>query len=68
MPSSSASGSSVLSGGKVVFDGTPDHLTAEIVHQIYPGGLEDPGIGPRAEAARRRPQPILAPLVATATA
>ncbi|WNJ88503.1 phosphonate ABC transporter ATP-binding protein [Bosea sp. 685] len=56
-----------LSGGKVVFDDTPDHLTAEIVHQIYPG-LEDPGIGrvlkPRA-AAR---QPLAAPLVATATA
>jgi phosphonate transport system ATP-binding protein len=32
-----------LSGGKVVFDDTPDHLTTEIVHQIYPG-LEDPGI------------------------
>jgi phosphonate transport system ATP-binding protein len=32
-----------LSGGKVVFDDTPDHLTAEVVHQIYPG-LEDPGI------------------------
>jgi phosphonate transport system ATP-binding protein len=32
-----------LSGGQVVFDDTPDHLTPEIVHQIYPG-LEDPGI------------------------
>ncbi|WP_377839290.1 phosphonate ABC transporter ATP-binding protein [Bosea sp. UC22_33] len=30
-----------LSGGRVVFDDTPDHLTSEIVHQIYPG-LEDP--------------------------
>jgi phosphonate transport system ATP-binding protein len=56
-----------LSGGKVIFDDTPDHLTTEIVHQIYPG-LEDPGISrvlkPRA-AAR---QPILAPFIATATA
>ena len=26
-----------------MFDDTPDHLTAEVVHQIYPG-LEDPGI------------------------
>ena len=32
-----------LSGGKVVFDDTPDHLTVDVVHQIYPG-LEDPGI------------------------
>jgi phosphonate transport system ATP-binding protein len=32
-----------LSGGKVVFDDTPDHLTVDIVHQIYPG-LDDPGI------------------------
>jgi phosphonate transport system ATP-binding protein len=32
-----------LSGGKVIFDDTPDHLTVDVVHQIYPG-LEDPGI------------------------
>jgi phosphonate transport system ATP-binding protein len=32
-----------LSGGKVVFDDTPDHLTVDVVHQIYPG-LEDPGV------------------------
>ena len=40
-----------LSAGKVVFDDTPDHLTPEIVHQIYPG-LEDPGIAPRAASRR----------------
>ena len=27
----------------MVFDDTPDHLTVEVVHQIYPG-LEDPGV------------------------
>ena len=32
-----------LSGGKVVFDGTPGPLTADVIHRIYPG-LEDPGI------------------------
>jgi phosphonate transport system ATP-binding protein len=32
-----------LSDGKVVFDDTPDHLTVDVVHQIYPG-LEDPGV------------------------
>jgi len=56
-----------LSGGKVIFDDTPDHLTAEIVHKIYPG-LEDPGI---ARVLKPRPagQPAAAtPMIAVATA
>ncbi|MGE0725807.1 MAG: phosphonate ABC transporter ATP-binding protein, partial [Alphaproteobacteria bacterium] len=32
-----------LSGGKVIFDGTPEALTLDMVHRIYPG-LDDPGI------------------------
>lgn len=55
-----------LSGGRVVFDDTPDHLTSEIVHQIYPG-LEDPGIS-RVLKPRPVSQPVLAPMIATATA
>ncbi|KFC72707.1 Phosphonates import ATP-binding protein PhnC 2 [Bosea sp. LC85] len=55
-----------LSGGRVIFDDTPDQLTSEIVHQIYPG-LEDPGIS-RVLKPRAVAQPMLAPLVATATA
>lgn len=57
-----------LSGGKVIFDDTPDQLTTEIVHQIYPG-LEDPGIArmlkPRAVNA---PTPAPAAMIAVATA
>ena len=55
-----------LSGGKVIFDDTPDHLTAEIVHKIYPG-LEDPGIS-RVLRPRPASQPIAAPIIAVATA
>jgi phosphonate transport system ATP-binding protein len=55
-----------LSGGRVVFDDTPDQLTSEIVHQIYPG-LEDPGIS-RVLKPRPVSQPALAPMIATATA
>ena len=55
-----------LSGGKVIFDDTPDQLTSEIVHQIYPG-LEDPGIS-RVLKPRPAGQPVLAPMIATATA
>ncbi|CAN7512979.1 phosphonate ABC transporter ATP-binding protein [Bosea sp. LjRoot90] len=55
-----------LSGGRVVFDDTPDNLTSEIVHQIYPG-LEDPGIS-RVLKPRPTSQPVLAPMIATATA
>ncbi len=55
-----------LSGGRVIFDDTPDQLTSEIVHQIYPG-LEDPGIS-RVLKPRPVSQPVLAPMIATATA
>ncbi|WP_083533419.1 phosphonate ABC transporter ATP-binding protein [Bosea sp. WAO] len=55
-----------LSGGKVIFDDTPDHLTAEIVHKIYPG-LEDPGIS-RVLKPRPVGQPAPAPMIAVATA
>jgi len=55
-----------LSGGRVIFDDTPDQLTSEIVHQIYPG-LEDPGIA-RVLKPRPASQPVLAPMIATATA
>ncbi|PZR89094.1 MAG: phosphonate ABC transporter ATP-binding protein [Stutzerimonas stutzeri] len=55
-----------LSGGRVIFDDTPDQLTSEIVHQIYPG-LEDPGIS-RVLKPRPACQPALAPMIATATA
>lgn len=55
-----------LSGGRVIFDDTPDHLTSEIVHQIYPG-LEDPGIS-RVLKPRPASQPALAPLIAPAIA
>jgi phosphonate transport system ATP-binding protein len=55
-----------LSGGRVIFDDTPDQLTSEIVHQIYPG-LEDPGIS-RVLKPRPASQPVLAPMIATATA
>ena len=51
-----------LSAGKVVFDDTPDHLTPEIVHQIYPG-LEDPGIG-----RVLRPGAVTRPTLVTTTA
>jgi phosphonate transport system ATP-binding protein len=56
-----------LSGGKVIFDDTPDQLTAEIVHKIYPG-LEDPGIS-RVLKPRPAGQPAPAvPMIAVATA
>ncbi|UZF92003.1 phosphonate ABC transporter ATP-binding protein [Bosea sp. NBC_00550] len=56
-----------LSGGKVIFDDTPDQLTTEIVHKIYPG-LEDPGIS-RVLKPRPAPQPaVITPMVAVATA
>ena len=55
-----------LSGGRVIFDDTPDQLTSEIVHQIYPG-LEDPGIS-RVLKPRPASQLVLAPMIATATA
>ncbi|MBD3846619.1 phosphonate transport system ATP-binding protein [Bosea sp. OAE752] len=55
-----------LSGGRVIFDDTPDHLTSEIVHQIYPG-LEDPGIS-RVLKPRPVSQPVLAPIIAPAIA
>ena len=55
-----------LSGGRVIFDDTPDQLTSEIVHQIYPG-LEDPGIS-RVLKPRPASQPVLTPMIATATA
>jgi len=55
-----------LSGGRVIFDDTPDQLTSEVVHQIYPG-LEDPGIS-RVLKPRPANQPVLAPMIATATA
>ncbi len=55
-----------LSGGRVIFDDTPDHLTSEIVHQIYPG-LEDPGIS-RVLKPRPASQPVLAPMIAPAIA
>jgi len=56
-----------LSDGKVVFDDTPDHLTVEVVHQIYPG-LEDPGIarvlrpnaGPRLVSSSLQPVALAA--------
>ncbi len=52
-----------LRDGRIVFDGPPEDLTAEIVHQIYPG-LEDPGI---ARILRPRPPAAsLTPTVATA--
>ena len=49
----------------VVYD-TPDQLTSEIVHQIYPG-LEDPGIS-RVLKPRPASQPVLAPMIAPAIA
>jgi phosphonate transport system ATP-binding protein len=53
-----------LRGGKIVFDGPPEDLTAEIVHQIYPG-LEDPGI---ARILRpRRPAVVATALPTVAT-
>lgn len=56
-----------LRGGKVIFDDTPDHLTSEIVHEIYPG-LEDPGIS-RVLRPNAGARPSAAPaLVATMSA
>jgi phosphonate transport system ATP-binding protein len=56
-----------LSGGHVIFDGTPDKLTLEIIHRIYPG-LEDPGME-RMLRADRRPKPqAIPPLARVATA
>jgi phosphonate transport system ATP-binding protein len=56
-----------LSGGKVMFNDTPDHLTAEVVHRIYPG-LEDPGISRvlRPNAGNR--PTVVSPIAIAATA
>ena len=58
-----------LSGGKVIFDDTPDHLTVEVVHQIYPG-LEDPGIARvlRPNAGPRLVSSSLQPAILAASA
>jgi phosphonate transport system ATP-binding protein len=53
-----------LRDGKVVFDGPPEDLTSEIVHEIYPG-LEDPGI---ARVLRTPSRPLLTEFTAVATA
>jgi phosphonate transport system ATP-binding protein len=53
-----------LRDGQVVFDGPPEDLTSEIVHEIYPG-LEDPGI---ARVLRTPPRPVLTEFAAVATA
>jgi phosphonate transport system ATP-binding protein len=45
-----------LSGGHVIFDDTPDKLTVDVVHRIYPG-LEDPGIARLLHASAARTIP-----------
>lgn len=58
-----------LSGGKVIFDDTPDHLTVDVVHRIYPG-LEDPGIARvlRPNAGPRLVSDLLQPVALAASA
>ena len=57
-----------LSGGNVVFDDTPENLTLDMIHRIYPG-LEDPGMARilRFDRERRAGAPVPdAPAIASA--
>ncbi len=59
-----------LSGGSIIFDDTPDQLTVDIIHRIYPG-LEDEGMErllkrERVWPATTQPDAPGAPIVARA--
>ncbi len=48
-----------VAGGRIVFEGRPDELTDEVLHRIYPGGVE-PEV-PAPEAAQAAAASIPAP-------
>jgi phosphonate transport system ATP-binding protein len=56
-----------LSGGNIIFDDTPDKLTLEMIHRIYPG-LEDPGMERLLRGDRRPKSQSVTPLTRVATA
>jgi phosphonate transport system ATP-binding protein len=46
-----------IAAGRVVFEGTPDQLTDDVLHRIYPGGLEEAHAGSlQAEEAAAPPE------------
>lgn len=55
-----------LAGGRVVFEGQPDELTEEVLHRIYPEGIEAPGHAEQ-PAATAQPVPPLLPWQQTFT-
>jgi phosphonate transport system ATP-binding protein len=56
-----------LSGGNIIFDDTPDKLTLDVIHRIYPG-LEDPGMERLLRTDRRTKPQAVPPLARVATA
>jgi len=56
-----------LSGGNIIFDDTPDKLTLDTIHRIYPG-LEDPGMERLLRTDRKTKPQAVPPLARVATA
>ena len=54
-----------VAAGRIVFEGRPDELTEEVLHRIYPGGIEDAAT---AVPAPQTAASVTAPAVQTAPA